>query len=100
MLYKSREAITKLVNDYSSVVSEAKSKPVHEKRIPSMSARVARGKVSEKLNLKILTLKQMLQRLPIALAQVRAGNTCENVLSKLGKIIYSLYQGKEITKIV
>ena len=86
-----------MVNDYSSIVSEAKSKTIHEKGIPSMSARVARGKVSEKSNLKILTLKQMLQRLPTALAQVRAGSTYENVLNEIGKIIYSLYQGKEIT---
>ena len=86
-----------MVNDYSSIVSEAKSKTIHEKGIPSMSARVARGKVSEKSNLKILTLKQMPQRLPIALPQARAGNTCENVLNEIGKIIYSLYQGKEIT---
>ena len=86
-----------MVNDYSSIVSEAKSKTIHEKGIPSMSAREARGKVSEKSNLKILTLEQMLQRLPIALAQARAGNKCENVLNEIGKIIYSLYQGKEIT---
>ena len=36
----------------------------------------------------------MLQRLPIALAQVKAGNTCENLLNEIRKIIYSLYQAK------
>ena len=40
----------------------------------------------------------MLQRLPIALEQVKAGNTSENLLNKILKIIYSLYQAKEITK--
>ena len=48
--------------------------------------------------LKILTPKQMLQRLPIALAQVKAGNNSENLLNEIGQIIYSLYQSKEITK--
>ena len=48
--------------------------------------------------LKILTAKQMLQRLPIALAQVKAGNNFENVLNEIRKIVYSLYQSKEITK--
>ena len=42
--------------------------------------------------LKVLTPKQMLQRLPIPLAQVKAGNSSENLF------IYSLYQSKEITK--
>ena len=48
--------------------------------------------------LKILTHKQMLQRLPIALAQVKAGNTCENLLNEIRQIKHSLYQAKEITK--
>ena len=40
----------------------------------------------------------MLQRLPIVLAQVKAGNNSENLLNGIRKIIYSLYQSKEITK--
>ena len=48
--------------------------------------------------LKILTPKQTLQRLPIARAQVKAGNTCENLLNEIRQIIYSLYQEKQITK--
>ena len=48
--------------------------------------------------LKILTPKQMLQRLPIALAQVKAGNNSENLLNEIRQMIYSLYQAKEITK--
>ena len=48
--------------------------------------------------LKILTPNQMLQRLPIALAKVKAGNNSENLLNEIRQIIYSLYQSKEITK--
>ena len=48
--------------------------------------------------LKILTPKQMLQRLLIALAQVKAGNNSENLLNEIRQIVYSLYQSKEITK--
>ena len=48
--------------------------------------------------LKILTPKQMLQRLPIALAQVKAGNNSEILLNDIRQIVYSLYQSKEITK--
>ena len=47
--------------------------------------------------LKILTTKQMHQRLPIALAQVKASNTSENLLNENRQIIYSLYRAKEIT---
>ena len=48
--------------------------------------------------LKILTPKQMFQRLPIALAQVKAGNNWENLLNEIRQIAYSLYQSKQITK--
>ena len=55
-------------------------------------------KVSDHSNFKILTPKQMVQRLPIALAQVKAGNTSENLLNKIRQIIHFLYQAKEITE--
>ena len=69
-----------MFDDYSRIVSEAKDKT----------------KSGE--GLKILTPKQMLQRLPIGLAQVKAGNTSEDLLNEIRQIIYSLYQAKEITK--
>ena len=67
-----------LYNDYIRMVSEAKYQSIH-------------GEV-----LKILTPKQMLQRL--ALAQVKSGNTSEKLLNETCQIVYSLYRTKEITK--
>ena len=40
----------------------------------------------------------MLENIPIVLAQVKTGNTSENFLNEIRKIIYSLYRAKEITK--
>ena len=40
----------------------------------------------------------MLQRLSIALAQVKAGNNSESLLNEIRKIIYVLHQSKQITK--
>ena len=48
--------------------------------------------------LKLFTPREMLQRLPIALAQVKAGNNSGNSLNEIRQIIFSLYQSKEITK--
>ena len=44
--------------------------------------------------IKILTPKKMLQKLPVALAQVEAGNTSEKLLNEIRQIIYSLYPEK------
>ena len=48
--------------------------------------------------IKILTLRQMLQRSPIAFAQVKAGNNSESLLNEIRQIVYSLYQSKQIIK--
>ena len=42
----------------------------------------------------------MVQRLPIALAQVKAGNNSESLLNEISQIVDSFYQSKQITKIV
>ena len=49
-------------------------------------------------NLKILTLNQMLSRLPISLAQLKAGNNSEKLKSEIIQILYSLYRSKKLTK--
>ena len=56
------------------------------------------SRVNASDRLKILTPNQMLKRLPIALAQVKAGNNSENLLNEIRQIVYSLYRSKEITK--
>ena len=79
-LYKARSEAIKFYDDYSLMMSEAKTK-------------ATRG-----TGLRILTPKQMLQRLPIALAQGKAGNNSEDLLNEIRPITCSLYQSKQITK--
>ena len=50
------------------------------------------------LGLKILTPKQILSRLPITLAQLKAGNTSEKLKNKIRQILNSLYRSKKLTK--
>ena len=85
MLYKERNEAIQFYDDYSLMMSEAKTKS-------------KQNNATKETGLKIFTLKQMLQRLPIALAQVKAGNNSENLLNEIRHIIYSPYQSKEITK--
>ena len=56
------------------------------------------AKEQEGTGRKILTPNQMLKRLPIALAQVKAGNNSESLLNENRQIVHSLYRSKEITK--
>ena len=84
MLYKARNKAIKFYDDYSLLMSEAKSKAKQNK--------------TKGTGLKILTPKQMIQRLPIALAQVKAGNNSQNLLNEIRQIIYSLHHANEIIK--
>ena len=83
-LHNSRQKIINLLIDNAKIRSEAIYKAKQNKKTGT--------------GLKILTPKQMLQRLPIALAQVKAGNNSESLLNEIRQIVYSLYQSKEITK--
>ena len=80
--FNARESAIKFIEDYGSMILEAK--------------KLAREQ--EGTGLKILTPNQMLKRLPIALAQIKAGNNSESLLNEIRQILYSLYRSKEITK--
>ena len=56
------------------------------------------SKEQEGTGLKILTPNQILKRLPIAYAQIKAGNNSESFLNEIRQIVYCLYRSKEITK--
>ena len=55
-------------------------------------------KPSEGTNIKILTTEQMLQTLPIPLAQVNVGNRPEKLRKEIRQIIFSFHRAKEVTK--
>ena len=50
------------------------------------------------LGLKILTPNQILRRLPISLAQLKAGNNSEKLKNEIRQLLYSLYRSKQLTK--
>ena len=82
--YKSREEVINFFRDFLKILSNANYDAKQNE---------TKGK-----GLKILTPKQILQRLPIALAQVKAGNNSESLLNEIRQVVYSLYQSKQITK--
>ena len=50
--------------------------------------------------LKILTPDQMLSRLPITLAQLKAGNNSQKLKNEIRQLLYSLYRSKKLTKTI
>ena len=50
--------------------------------------------------LKILTPDQMLSRLPIPLAQLKAENKSEKLKNEIRELLYSVYRSNELTKTI
>ena len=81
ILFNARDNIIKFIEDYGSMILEAK--------------RLVKQEGEE---LKILTPNQTLKRLPIALAQIKAGNNSESLLNEIRQIVYHLYRLKKLLK--
>ena len=90
MFYNARDSAIKFIEDYVSMILEARRLAKEEQK------GTGANKMSERV--KILTPNQMLKRLPRALALVKAGNNSESLLNEIRQIDYSLYRSKEITK--
>ena len=91
-----RTRLEKLINVIKDILnSEIKrnSIPALESEESAEQRRNQRGQ-----GLKILTPNQMLSRLPISLAQVKAGNNSEKLKNQIRQILYSLYRSKKPTK--
>ena len=82
--YNSREEVINSFRDYIEMLSDAKHDGKKNK--------------TKQAGFKILTRKQMLQRLSITLAQVKAANNSESLLNEIRQIVYSLHQSKQITE--
>ena len=82
--YLSKEEVINFFKGYGKVVLDAAYK--------------SKENETKGTGLKILTPKQMIQRLTIALSQVKVGNNSERLLNEIRQIVYSLYQSKQITK--
>ena len=89
------DSVTSLIQGREMVINAFKSGIF---QISKESQEEEAEESQEGKGLKILTPNQMLKRLPIALAQVKAGNNSESLLNEIRHIVYSLYRSKEITK--
>ena len=92
--------LTKMKNIVKNVPKDKVSRVEENEKIIDIVERILELN-SEKqlgLGLKILTPNQILSRLPITLAQLKAGNNSEKLKSEIRQLLYSLYKSKKLTK--
>ena len=71
---------------------------VRESTLNAFKCVIFQIKAAQGKGLQIINAQQMIQKLPIAYAQVKAGDISKSLLNEIRQTIYSLYQAKEITK--
>ena len=92
--------LTELKNIVQNVPKDKVSKVEENEKIIDIVERILELNSEKKQGsgLKILTPNQMLSRLPISLAQLKAGNNSEKLKNEIRQLLYSLYRSKKLTK--
>ena len=68
--------------------------------VPDLETEESAAQRQQGQGLKILTPQQMITRLPILLAQLKAGNNSQKLKNKIKQIVYSLYRSKNLSKTI
>ena len=99
-VYFINKQLIKIKNIVKNVPKDNKLKTKENEKISDVVERILELNNENQLGegLKILTLDQMLSRLPITLAQLKAGNNSEKLKNEIRQLLYSLYRSKKLTK--
>ena len=105
---KNNELVEEIKNRWNNLKDEIKKMSEDEKEIeqPDKILKIVEEvldfnkkiRKQQGQGLKILTPNQMLSRLPITLAQLKAGNDSEKLKNEIRQLLYSLYRSKKLTK--
>ena len=96
-VYAIKKVLNKMKKLIENVPEDRKLKIEENQKIIDIVERILYFNQSGEC-LKVLTLNQMLSRLPISLAQLKSGNNSEKLKNEIRQLLYSLYQSKKLTK--
>ena len=91
--------LTKFKNSVKNVPKNDKLKSEENEKIIDVVEKILElDRQKQGQGLKIITPDQIFSRLPITLAQLKAGNNSEKLKNEIGQLLYSLYRSKKLTK--
>ena len=97
---KKKVNILSLLKEILKPIDEETDEQPDTTDMPELESEESSEKIRNQkgVGLKILTPNQRLSRLPVILAQLKAGNNSEKLKNEIRKLLYSLYRSKELTK--
>ena len=105
MTTKSQEKIIKILLLLTEIVKPKDEQPGKQSDAANMSELESEKSAEQRRNqwgqgLKVLTSNQMHSRLPIALAQWKAGNNSQKLINEIKQLLHSLYRSKKLNKTI
>ena len=100
MITRNREKIVQIISLLREIIRTKFDKKPDTTVMPELESKESAAKIRNQpgKGLKILTPDQMLSRLPISLAQLKAGNNSQKLKNEIRQLLYSLYRSKKLTK--
>ena len=103
MITKNQEKMAEILSLLKEILNPSNKKSDEQPDTTDMSELESEESAAERSNqsgkgLKILTPDQILSRLPISLAQLKAGNNSQKLKNEIRQLLYSLYRSRKLTK--
>ena len=100
IITRNQEKIVEIMSLLKEILKAKSNEQLDTKDMPELESEesAAERRNQQGKGLKILTSDQMLSRLPITLAQLKAGNNSQKLKNEIRQLLYSLYRSKKLTK--
>ena len=102
IITRNQKKIVEIMSLLKEILEPKSNEQLDTRNMPELESEesAAKRKNQQGQGLKILTPDQMLSRLPITLAQLKAGNNSQKLINEIRQLLYSLYHSKKLTKTI
>ena len=97
---RNQEKIVEIMSLLKEILKAKSNEQLDTKDMPELESEESAAERRNQQRLKILTPDQMLSRLQITLARLKAGNNSQKLINESRQLLYSLYHSKKLTKTI
>ena len=100
IIARKQEKIVEIMSLLKEILKAKSNEQLDTKDMPELESEESTAERRNQQRLKILTPDQMLSRLQITLARLKAGNNSQKLINESRQLLYSLYHSKKLTKTI
>ena len=102
IITRNKKKIVEIMSLLKEILEPKSNEQLDTRNMPELESEesAAERKNQQGQGLKILTPDQMLSRLPITVAKLKARNNSQQLIGEIRQLFYSLYHSKKLTKTI